>query len=374
MKKTKIILFHHSDSWGGGSLSLLTIADSLNKKYNVVVYLPHTGTELFNSFHKRKICVRAVGDNIGTINTYSGGPPMCSKDFILYMLKIILFSKKKITEIIDKETPDIVIANSMTLCWIGKICSKSHIRSVCFVRETATKLKGMSIIYYFLNHYFDGVAYLSEFDKKQFNGKASVQRVIPDTILPDHFQKNISSDNAKKMLNLAEEYFYILYVGGTVPYPKGWNIIKNAMAMLKKYNIKLILTGNITENIFDSYNIINLGTVKKMDILYSAADIVVFPSTAPHQARPAYEAGYAKKPIIITDYIQTREYVIDNYNGLTFPEGNAYLLAKAILKLYKNKDLRTELGENNYKESIKKHSLTECEKTLFSFIEEVIRR
>ena len=46
-------------------------------------------------------------------------------------------------------------------------------------------------------------------------------------------------------------------------------------------------------------------------------------------ARPIYEAGIAKKPVVVTDFENTREF-LDETNGWTFKKGNARMLARRI--------------------------------------------
>lgn len=246
MQKLKIVLFHHCDSWGGGSLSLLTVAASLNETFNVVVYLPHKNTVLFKEFEKQKICVRSVDDNIGIISSYSGCSGTFTLDFIRYIAKIQLHTRPKFRKILEEEKPDIVAVNSMTLSWLGKDIKNMGISGICFVRETASEDLGMKLIYHYLNNYFDGIAFLSEFDKNLFKSKAHIQAVIPDSLLPF---KGLNKSNKviyqDKSIN--SDTFKVLFVGGTNNYPKGWYVIRDAMDFLEQYDIKLFVAGYADE-------------------------------------------------------------------------------------------------------------------------------
>ena len=59
-------------------------------------------------------------------------------------------------------------------------------------------------------------------------------------------------------------------------------------------------------------------------------DLVVFPSTKAHQAMPIYEAGMAERLMIISDFVNTREFLENEKNGLTFPPSNSEALAEKI--------------------------------------------
>ncbi len=90
--------------------------------------------------------------------------------------------------------------------------------------------------------------------------------------------------------------------------------------------------------------------------MYDVSDVVVFPSTLPHQSRPLYEAGFAKIPMIITDFPNTSEFAKDGYNAYTFRRNDSKHLAEKI-----NQSLSAdskELLKNNLKESQMKHTLS----------------
>ncbi len=369
--RRKIIIFHHVDNWGGGTVSLLTVVNSLKTKYDVVVYIPHKESDTYIELTKWNINVKTLEDNIGTIHCYSGSFPTFGRTFLICLAKIIMHSYRKVAEIIEQEKPDIVIANSMTISWIGRIAKRYGKKAICFVRETASFEPGMKLIYYCLNHYYDGIAYLSNYDLEQFKGKATVQRVIPDTVCPGTYTHVEVANEARKKFGLDKDKFYLLFTGGRNIRVKGWNVIQSAMKRIEDYNIELLVVGTEKLPQEEFHNIRFLGTVIDMVTLYSAIDVLIFPSVVPHQARPVYEAGFVKKPVIITDYPQTEEFVKNGYNGLTFSEKNDLELSRAILRLYNDKELLKGLGENNYVAAWKQHDPGLCEQWLFDFINDV---
>lgn len=370
--KKKILIFHHSDSWGGGGISLKNTVHMLKEKYDVTVCLPHDNTMLSEKIKQEKINVVAVNDNIGLIDTFSGGPPTFSKAFAVCFIKIIVHTYWKYRKIIKEEAPDMVAVNSMTLSWVGRELKQRKIPSLCFVRETYVKEPGMKIIKFCLDSYFDGVAYISEFDRKEFNTKTCYQEVIEDTVLPEEFI------NEYVVAELLDKYkldnkFYVLFLGGTNDILKGWEVIRGAMNKIENSNIVLLVAGQIEpEKQTIMENIIYLGINQNIEELYAICSVVVFPATFPHQARPVFEAGFMSKPVIISDYANTAEFVKDSYNGLTFPMGDYEALATKILLLYRETDLRVKLGKNNYQMAMEKHSYIKCSKKLINLIESIL--
>ena len=90
---------------------------------------------------------------------------------------------------------------------------------------------------------------------------------------------------------------------------------------------------------------------------FSICDIVVFPSTEAHQARPIYEAGAAKIPIIITDFPNTKEFIKDGETGFEFKYNDAIDLSNKIMEVYKNYNDINDVIEKNYLNAINDHNI-----------------
>lgn len=85
-----------------------------------------------------------------------------------------------------------------------------------------------------------------------------------------------------------------------------------------------------------------------------ACDAVVFPCHNPHQARPIYEAGIAKKPIIISDFPNYSEFV-DDTNAWLFPADDSQKLADCIENVF-SQDIYTKI-QNNYRRTFEVNNL-----------------
>ena len=109
-----------------------------------------------------------------------------------------------------------------------------------------------------------------------------------------------------------------------------------------------------------------------MNDIYSLADVLVFPATTPHQARPVFEAGAAKTPVIMPDFENTLEYVSNEDNGLIFKRKNSHDLSEKIRLIVQSKEFGQRLGEKNYEYTLKNHTRNTSEKLLKIFIENII--
>jgi glycosyltransferase involved in cell wall biosynthesis len=363
----KIVIFHHSNRIGGAGVSLLNVHKMLQDEYIVKTYIPDKESGLGLLFQKEGISVNEIKKRVGIICSYSGGSSFYGRTSLKSLIRI-RETKKAFQEILNKEKPDIVAVNSMTLAWAGKLIKKNDCKSICFVRETFVNNLGMKYIKHCLNKYFDSVIFISNYDKDKMSCKAPVSGVVNNCVIKDDYQVNITKKDACGYLGIQNE-FNILFVGGTNKL-KGWNVIERAMEKLTEYKIRLIVAGN-TEEVENKPNINFLGSRTDMPYIYKACDVLVFPSTSPHQARPVFEAGMMGLPVIISDFRETKEHVIDGENGLTFKPNNAADLALKIEKLYNDNELRERLGKVNKEYALKNHEFGKCKEKLLQLLEKL---
>ena len=92
-----------------------------------------------------------------------------------------------------------------------------------------------------------------------------------------------------------------------------------------------------------------------------------------HQPRPCIEAGEYYKPVILSDYPETKEYFKEDYNALVFQPGNARELAYKIRYAEKHKSEMAKLGEHNRTMTETKHNFYICKKQILALIERVCK-
>jgi glycosyltransferase involved in cell wall biosynthesis len=97
------------------------------------------------------------------------------------------------------------------------------------------------------------------------------------------------------------------------------------------------------------------GTVRfvgmRMDVpeLLAAADVLVWPATVSHFARPIIEAGAMSRPVVAADFPASREIVLDGETGLLVPPRDPRALAEGILRVLRDRDLARRMGEAGYR-------------------------
>ena len=138
----------------------------------------------------------------------------------------------------------------------------------------------------------------------------------------------------------------VLYLGGENEL-KGWNIIKKLMNTDIKLNYHIAGYVN-EENKVIGDNIKYYQVVDNVDFLYEMADVIVLPSTYPHQLMPIFEAGIYKVPVITSDFPLAHEHIKNNFNGILVPPNNVDAIIQAILTLDNNYDKKIFMIENNF--------------------------
>lgn len=163
---------------------------------------------------------------------------------------------------------------------------------------------------------------------------------------------NLSMEKEPKKL---EETIDILFFGRIQDY-KGLNCLIEAEKLLKKSidNLKIVIAGEGDINKYiesitnsDSFEIHNkFIPEKEIPTLFSKAKIIVLPYLECTQTGIIPIAYSFKKPVVATNVGCIPEVVEDGKTGLLVNKNKPKLLAKAILKLLKNDNLRVKMGEN----------------------------
>lgn len=390
------IIVHHCGSLGGGTISALDtfkLLKSLGYEVSLALIRPDSDTiNLCKEYSVENIIDTPDLYSLNYHNASSGS----LKCFIKYFVSRI--HKKKWVSFFKSHKQCVFIFNSSSQSPLLKISNRIGVKSICFVRETK-RLRGCPVVFVLqrkLLCYADGLFFLTEFDKEVWGKKIDTYKcVVPDLV------------DIKKFVNRDEQYVLkvrrnygipnncknVLYLGGISSVKGAYILLKAFSRLADRESINLIILGNVAEKLLNS-SVINtlahfhewkivkkcyseiyrinkqsrkvylLGLVSDTTVWYQMADFVVFPAHKIHQARPAYEAGYYSKPIIVPDYPQLYENIIDHYNGLYYQPDDDAELAKCIRTLCNNDILRSELGKNNHSVYQEKHTFNYARKQL----------
>jgi starch synthase len=157
--------------------------------------------------------------------------------------------------------------------------------------------------------------------------------------------------------DLKEDDNLILFFGRIRKYKGLEYLIKAEPLIIKEIpDLKIVIAGEGEfmeyENIKDKSNFIVYNhyiTYKKGAELFQKSALIVLPYVDASQSGVVITAYGFKKPVIVTNVGSIPEIVDHEKTGLIVSPRNAEELARAIIKLLKDKKLRRTMGENAYK-------------------------
>ena len=100
--------------------------------------------------------------------------------------------------------------------------------------------------------------------------------------------------------------------------------------------------------ILNRTKVVLLGAIKNVPAMMEASDVIVFPATEGHFARPVIEAGFMSKPVIASDFPPLNELIINGKTGFLIDPNNTNEWARKLETIIINSELRSELGINAY--------------------------
>jgi glycosyltransferase involved in cell wall biosynthesis len=92
-------------------------------------------------------------------------------------------------------------------------------------------------------------------------------------------------------------------------------------------------------------NFLLTGQIKNVPAFFSLADIIVIPSYAEGQGLAALEAMAVKRCVVASDVGGLSETVEDGITGFLIPPQDAESMARVILQLLENEELRDRMGK-----------------------------
>lgn len=357
-KKRTILFIHHCDDWGGAGISLFYCCKMLMNDYKVIVCLPHNDSEVASEIRKLGVDIISFNDCVGMISAYSGGPKWYSRTFWKNLIKI-RDSWKRLSIMVDSLNVDLIIANSITLSWISFFSKYRNIPFVCYIRETKVANIGFGLSRLLINRFADGALFISAFDCNCMRFSCKRQAVVEDVAVFKKYYENIFSIPRDKLV--------IAFLGGNESI-KGCELVKKIVSMDLMEDFILVIAGNVNEeDRLDNENVKYVGMISDVGYVLQYSDILLFPATFPHQARPVFEAGAFQIPVIVTRFSELEENVIDEWNGLMFENCNVDDLIWKI-EILKSDEKRKMMGINNEILFQQKHSFDSCKQRFAMFV------
>ena len=322
--------------------------------------------------------------------------PVCQFSSWTHMCEVILkwkITQRKTMELVEQVNPDIVHLNSMALAISAKALAQKAVPFVWHVREPPpASLLGIrtAMIRNLMLHCPKELIFISKADRRAWVGESHGQ-VVYNFVNFRQFDRTMTGDDWRRRLNILADIPVILYLGG-LRKVKGVFPLLRALAALKKrlprfrclmpgseYNppdywqlnfaravLPWLGSGTVGQRVEKDIACLGLGEVcvrfpfvDNIAPLMAASDVVVFPATQPHFARPVIEAGAMAKPVVVSRFNVIEELVQDGKSGLLVEPNAPESLADALHALLTNKKKSEEMGEAGYAYARQKFSATQ---------------
>jgi len=332
----------------GAERNLFEVVTRLDKrKYKPIVYALRAGS-LIDVLKQNGIYARNLGiDKIYSLKAIREG------------IKLIRFIKKEHTRIV-------VTYHESSDFWggiIAKIAGTPVI--ISSRRDMGYNLKKKHFLgYKFINNLiFNKIMTVSDAVKdllveKQNTSQDRIVTIYNGAEL-NKFSKKTDNVGLKKELGLKPKVPIVGIIAG-LRRIKGHKYFLEAASIILKENknVQFLIVGwhgddgypeelkNFTKDMGIDRNVIFTGARYDVSEILSISDISVLSSLSEGFSNTILESMAAGKPIVATDVGGNPEAVVNGETGLLVPPGDSGALARAILKLLRNKDLARKMGES----------------------------
>ncbi|NOY06822.1 MAG: glycosyltransferase family 4 protein [Chlorobi bacterium] len=365
----KILYVHHGKGIGGAPLSLLYTIRGLDRSRFEPMVLCIYDSEAVDLFRREGITTFVSKGIHDFSHTNVLWYRWWQAPKILFKALMIPVSYWKAKRFLRLHPVDIVHLNTSTLFAFAAAASKTT-KVVWHVREPLARgYLGVrkAIVRRCIHRYADAVIPICRYDAEQLIPSPKI-RVVYNFIDFSVFDRNMDGDSVRARYEIGPTEKVVLMLGGVNPIKGTKEFVRAAERILAEYSdywflvagevpeksMRAILSGKwkyarevnrIVEGIPRRERIVFTGNVSRVVPYIAAADLVCFPSTVPHFARPIIEAAAMARPVVASDLGGPRELVVPGKTGLLVEPGNPDALAEAITAILEKPEVASAMGE-----------------------------
>jgi glycosyltransferase involved in cell wall biosynthesis len=366
---TRILYVHHGRGIGGAPLSLLYLIRGLDRaRFQPVVACLHesAAADLFRRDGIETVVLRGVSDFSHTNVLWY---PWWQWPKTLLRLAQFPLSYFRALRFLRRHSFDIVHLNTSTLTAFGLAAHGTGARVAWHIREPLHPgyfgLRRWAIRR-IIDRCADVVIPISRHDAAQLLPSGRIE-VVYNFVDRAQFHPGIDGAAVRAEFGISSGRSLVLMLGGVNPV-KGTREFAEAAARVLAAgadaqfvvagpvpapSLRARLSGltsyarSVREAMPPSLRERMIFTGVRADVpqLLAAADILCFPSTVPHFARPVIEASAMGVPVVASDLGGPQELVRHGETGLLVPAHDAAALADALLTLLHDAALRERMGQ-----------------------------
>ena len=371
----RILYIHHGFGIGGATLSLLYLTEKLDRSlYDPVVACIYDGpaAERFRKAGLRVVIAHGI-DHFGhsRLAWYSLRRPD-----VLFRKSANFWPSVVRTEKLARELQaDLVHLNTSGLPASAIGARRAGVPIVWHIREPLHHgYLGLrrTVFRRLIDRYADRVVAICQDNARQLI-PSDRNRVIYNFVDFTRFDRSLSGEGVRSALGVDAGAKLVLMLGG-VAIPKGTLSFVQALpiVLLSVPDAHFIVAGSVpkpstswrsrlsqtqsycrrVEQYVAAHGLAGrihfVGVREDVPQLLAASDVLVFPSVAPHFARPIIEAGAMAKPVVASDLGGPDELVVPEETGLLVPAEDPEALARAIAQILTQPECARAMGEAGY--------------------------
>jgi glycosyltransferase involved in cell wall biosynthesis len=389
--RRRILYIDHSGGLGGAPLSLRYLLEALDRdRYEPVVACIHPAPEVMDAYRAAGVeTLHAPGISLFP-HTTGGWHPLTSPFGLLRAAGAVRgfgASARATAELVRRVKPDLVHLNSLVLAPSAAGAKAAGAKVVWHVRESVhpghagVRRRWLDRA---LRRWADEAVFISHDDRRRLTG-GGFGVVIPNFVDHARFDRALDGSAVRAELGVPADVPLAVYFGGVAALKGGHVLLaalprarrvvpglhalvagaeapwsRSLVARTARAVLPLLGTGTERQRFLRAYADAGMdGWVRLLPFrhdperLIAAADVVVFPSTRPHFARPVIEAGAMAKPVVASRIGGVEELVEDGVTGILVPPGDPEALGGAIARVLGDPDLARRMGEAGYAASLR---------------------
>ena len=389
----RILYVQHNPEVSGSTLSLLYLLEQLDPARYEPTVLFHTGDGPGVDLFRRRGVPTVVRDDISfyahseaahfTVRSERPWRPITE-------LLRIWPSALRMRAYLGSHRFDLVHLNSSFQAPAALGARLAGVPIVWHVRE---RLWGgllgvrLSLLRYVIDVCADRVIAISGYQAEGLRPSERIS-IIPNFVDFRHFDRSISPDGVRAEFGLSDHAPVVGMLGGSLPHKGALTLVDAAAVLRQEFpHLRVLIIGcrpralspsryrrlgrRVVEGVLavEHYGerverlvrelgldatVTLVGVRTDVPALLAALDVLVFPATAPHFARPVVEAGAMAKPVIATGIGGAGEFVQDGVTGYLVPQGDPERLAGALRQLLADPPLARSMGEAGYAQAREK--------------------
>lgn len=376
-----VLYVQHAGTPGGSAMSLLYTMQGLDPaRYRPVVALARPAEALVRLYEEAGIrTVPWPGIHPWDHSTVAP-KPLHRPGTWMHLADVAAHwraSQRRTLELVQHVGPDLVHLNSMPLSPCAEALTREGIPTVWHVREPPSPARGprWKLIRDRMMR-VDELIFISQADRQAWvRGERGV--VVPNFVDFGRFDASLDGAPVRARLGIDPGAPVVLYLGGWAPV-KGIFVLLRALSILRarvpglrclmpgsiypqsaglparaaRALLPLVGSGTLSQKVRGEIErqgvedmLLPMPFVPDVAPLFAASDVVVFPATQPHFARPAVEASAMGVPTVASRLPGLDELVDDGETGLLVPAGDPAALADALGRVLGDEALRRRMGE-----------------------------